>query len=363
MTWDDERHIELLIEQGARLLAQGRGDRAQRMLRAALELDPSNVEAWLLLAQSVPDGQERLKYLARVLELEPENVTARAELRRTRRRMAQKAARPAPKERFKLPELEGFAAALPEIHWPSIALPRRVWMVFVLLALFSVGLGAGGLAAARGEDPFWSGLLPPTVTPTVTFTATITLTPTRTHTPTETATPTDTFTPTVTETPTATPTHTVTSTPTHTPTHTATSTSTPTPTPEKWIDVDLSSQTLVAYEDDTPVLTTQISSGSDQFPTIEGTFRIYLKMRKHTMEGPDYRTPDVPFVMYFQGSYSLHGAYWHNDFGRRRSHGCVNLPLGPAEWLFNWTDPQIPPDWQNVWSSDSNPGTRVVIHQ
>ncbi len=189
--------------------------------------------------------------------------------------------------------------------------------------------------------------------------------PTRTATATATSTPTATLTPT--NTPTLTPTSTATATPTSTPSPTPTWTLVPTPipptatpVPEKWIDVDTSAQTLVAYEGDVPVLSTTVSTGSAWTPTVKGRFRINHKLLSQTMVGPDYVQPDVPYVMYFYGGYSLHGTYWHNDFGTPRSHGCVNLRTADAKWLFDWTDPPLPPGASEVWNSTS--GTLVVVH-
>jgi hypothetical protein len=70
----------------------------------------------------------------------------------------------------------------------------------------------------------------------------------------------------------------------------------------------------------------------------------------------------VPYVMYFYGGYSLHGTYWHNDFGRARSHGCVNLRTPAAKWLFDWTTPPLPPGASQVWDTVSGTGTLVVVH-
>jgi hypothetical protein len=67
--------------------------------------------------------------------------------------------------------------------------------------------------------------------------------------------------------------------------------------------------------------------------------------------------------MYFQGSYALHGAFWHDAFGNMRSHGCVNLSPEDARTLFAWADPQLPPGWHGVFSKDENTGSRVVIHE
>jgi L,D-transpeptidase catalytic domain/LysM domain len=122
------------------------------------------------------------------------------------------------------------------------------------------------------------------------------------------------------------------------------------PQGEKWIDVNLTSQTLIAYEHQTPVFRTRVSSGLPQYPTVAGTFQIYLKYEKADMSGgagdDAYYLPDVPYIMYFHGNYGLHGTYWHNNFGTPMSHGCVNLATPDAQWLFNW----------------ATLGTRVVTH-
>lgn len=109
---------------------------------------------------------------------------------------------------------------------------------------------------------------------------------------------------------------------------------------ERWIDVNLSTQSLVAYEGDTPVYNALVSSGLPQWPTVTGQFRTYIKYESQTMNGYllgyDYYLPDVPYVMYFYEDYAIHGAYWHNNFGQPMSHGCVNTSIPDAGWLFNW---------------------------
>ncbi len=109
---------------------------------------------------------------------------------------------------------------------------------------------------------------------------------------------------------------------------------------ERWINVNLSTQTLVAYEGDNPVFETLVSSGLPQWPTVVGQFRTYMKYESQTMNGYllgyDYYLPDVPFVMYFFEDYAIHGTYWHNSFGTPMSHGCVNISTPDAQWLFNW---------------------------
>jgi LysM repeat protein len=123
-------------------------------------------------------------------------------------------------------------------------------------------------------------------------------------------------------------------------------TPTPEPTPPmgefgpKWVDVNISTQLMTAYEGQTPVFSAKASTGIPRHPTVEGTYRIYAKYRSVKMEGGQgaeyYYIPNVPYTMYFYSGYALHGAYWHNNFGHPMSHGCVNLPVDAAKWMFDW---------------------------
>jgi lipoprotein-anchoring transpeptidase ErfK/SrfK len=120
----------------------------------------------------------------------------------------------------------------------------------------------------------------------------------------------------------------------------------------KWIEVNLSTQYLTAWEGQTRIAGAYTSTGKDGFWTPTGTFYVNTKLTSQTMagciQGECYNVPNVPWVMYFTNvGHAIHGAYWHDEFGiRRRSHGCVNLPVSFAEWLYWWTPI----------------GTRVVIH-
>ncbi|MCX6019497.1 MAG: L,D-transpeptidase [Chloroflexi bacterium] len=114
----------------------------------------------------------------------------------------------------------------------------------------------------------------------------------------------------------------------------------------KWIEVRLASQRLIAWQNGRVVMTTLISSGLPRTPTVRGSFRIQRRYRRVRMRGPGYNLPNVPYAMFFYGGYALHGTYWHNNFGRPMSHGCVNLPTSKAAWLYNW----------------ASIGTLVVIH-
>lgn len=143
---------------------------------------------------------------------------------------------------------------------------------------------------------------------------------------------------------------------------------------ERWIEIDLSDQKLKAWDGNTLYLETLVSSGLPWYPTPVGEFSVWAKVRATKMEGGTgkyyYYLPNVPFVMFFQNDkvpswrgYGLHGTYWHSDFGRVRSHGCVNLPTSIADKLYYWTSPVLKEGKGWVFADEDNPGTRVVIHE
>jgi lipoprotein-anchoring transpeptidase ErfK/SrfK len=139
---------------------------------------------------------------------------------------------------------------------------------------------------------------------------------------------------------------------------------------EKWIDVNLRRQTLVAFEGGAPVYATLISSGRNEHETPPGSFRIREKHISATMDGDSdtatdgpYSIEDVPYIEYFNAGYALHGAFWHGSFGAVKSHGCVNLAPWDAKALFGWTEPQLPDGWHAVYATKEKPGTRVVVHE
>lgn len=115
---------------------------------------------------------------------------------------------------------------------------------------------------------------------------------------------------------------------------------------ERWVSVDLYEQVVIAYEGSTPVFASLISSGMADWPTNEGLFHVYLRNPRSPMSGanaqPDfYDLEEVPWTMYFDGDIALHGAYWHDGFGFRRSHGCVNMSIADAFWLYQWASPEF----------------------
>lgn len=106
---------------------------------------------------------------------------------------------------------------------------------------------------------------------------------------------------------------------------------------DRWLQVDLSSQRLYAWEGDTPVYAVIVSTGKASTPTVRGVFAIQTMHRTTRMRGADYDVPNVPWTMYFHRGYAIHGAYWHHNFGTPVSHGCVNVAVDHAEWFFNWS--------------------------
>lgn len=142
----------------------------------------------------------------------------------------------------------------------------------------------------------------------------------------------------------------------------------------KWIDISIFGQTLVLYEGNTPVYVTATSTGRDgvgdpktTFSTVRGTFKIREKHVTTTMDSHEvdnkFELRDVPWVQYFEHGYAIHAAPWHDDYGRPRSHGCVNLSPIDARRVFMWTDPPLPSNWHGVNASESTgEGTLVNIH-
>lgn len=134
----------------------------------------------------------------------------------------------------------------------------------------------------------------------------------------------------------------------------------------RWIHVSLAEQTLVAYEGDRPVFATTTSTGREGFETPTGLFRIQSKHVSTTMddltsEDEAYLIEDVPWTMYFEGNFALHAAFWHQHFGRPRSHGCVNLAPADARWIFQWSGPELPSSWHGVFADRTRAGTWIYI--
>ena len=113
---------------------------------------------------------------------------------------------------------------------------------------------------------------------------------------------------------------------------------------EKWVDLNLSNKTVTAYEGATVVHgPVSIVDGAAETPTVTGTYKVYLQYESQTMRGENadgspYVAEDVPWVSYFYSGYAFHGAGWRSSFGYSGSHGCVNMPVPEAQWIYNWVD-------------------------
>lgn len=385
-----------LIQQAKDALKAGDRQEASRLLQQTLRMDAGNHVAWVMMAVVSDSPQSSLACVRRAEALngqDPLVIKARAWVNNRLKQAASPPSattttlqpnvniptapvrpspaqprQPAAPQSYQQPAPSPQSAAGPaqreQQRWRtlavrgSIALLLGIILVGGIMLVWSLVDGARS-ADTKGESVASAGLdeLPVAATEVAQSTATPTSLP-----PTETATSTpirvlakhvaqgddsQERSPRATWTPTPRPT----STPSPTPTYVATYVSPDQTRPEvrplgvgindKWIDVDLSEQTLTAYEGNTVVYNTLVSSGLSEFPTVTGQFRIWLRFKAQTMDGRrlgyDYYLENVPYVMYFFEDYALHGTFWHNNFGTPMSHGCVNLKTSDAEWIYNWS--------------------------
>jgi hypothetical protein len=147
---------------------------------------------------------------------------------------------------------------------------------------------------------------------------------------------------------------------------------------DKWLIVSITRGTLVAYEGSRAIFTTLVSPGAGGVPvpgtdpvkmstTPLGIYRITFKHVATTMspeqgENRSFWIADVPYAQYFNGPFALHVAYWHEDFGRPMSAGCINISPRDGQRLFGWTEPVVPRDWAGAGQSAlTGKGTFVVV--
>lgn len=140
----------------------------------------------------------------------------------------------------------------------------------------------------------------------------------------------------------------------------------------RWLDIELATQTLVAYEGERPVFATVVSTGRAAGTTPKGVHKIWVKLRSSTMSNADdakdttddaepYSIEDVPWVQYFSNGVAIHAAFWHRKFGYTHSHGCVNLAPLDAMRLFDWTMPRLPKGWDAVFPTTAEPPTIIRV--
>ena len=136
---------------------------------------------------------------------------------------------------------------------------------------------------------------------------------------------------------------------------------------DRWIEVNLYEQTLSVYDNNKLIFATLVSTGFEPYFTKPGLFQINEKKKFETMTGAFapgkvdyYLLEDVPWTMYYDGPRALHGAYWRAIFGYEQSHGCVNLSVGDAHWLFNWASED---EWVYVWDPSGQTPTDPEFYQ
>lgn len=136
---------------------------------------------------------------------------------------------------------------------------------------------------------------------------------------------------------------------------------------ERWLDVDLDNQIVVAYEGAMPVYATMMSSGTKDHPTETGVYRMWVKHSEADMSGlggeDPYSVATVPWTQFYspERGLALHTAYWHDGFGGRKSRGCLNLAPRDARWLYFWSDPQVPPGWTMAAGVVEAPGSLIRV--
>ena len=309
--------------------AAGRRNEARRLARLAAKLAPKQEEPWLLLA-ALGSPRASKGYLRQALAINPRSSRAIKGLRWAEERLNAEKTRTTKNET----SIERFGQlSLPRLSNGGLfglLLATAAFAAFVWLRPpgLDQGLRIVSAAAAGQVNALF---------------ATASFTPTTTYT--------------------ASPTPTVTSTPTDTPTATLMATATPSATPvptsaihsesiqkfylelpvgvgfnERWMDINLSTQTLAVYEGADLLDSFLISSGHAGSPTITGQFRIWAKVPLQDMWGTGYYVRNVPNVMYFYEDYAVHGTWWHNNFGTPMSAGCVNMSIPDAEWIYSWAN-------------------------
>jgi lipoprotein-anchoring transpeptidase ErfK/SrfK len=330
----------------------------------AARLSPNLEEPWLIMA-AVSNPQASLQYLNHALQINPQSQKAKQGIIWATKRL--EALYPPVEQTARIQPVQSTPSPLPventqkvtlkpPFHPSQKASTKRFniflfWIgLFVFFCVASVGVSAFAtswiminspaspvpvvqkISVQSYQTPTATAPIPPTQTPTQVPT------PTLTSTPTETAIPQPTSTSSIPTAVPVVPAIPVTPLPTQ-PAQAYQSESSPpyaAGNGERWIDVNLSQQKLYAYEGSTLANSFLVSSGVAAHPTVTGQYRIYVKYRFDDMRGPGYFLPNVPYVLYFYEGYGIHGTYWHSNFGHPMSHGCVNLSIPDAAWIYDW---------------------------
>jgi lipoprotein-anchoring transpeptidase ErfK/SrfK len=369
-----------LIVKAREALRRGDKSSARQLGEQAALLMPDTEDVWLVLAASDPEPQDALAYAQKAMKINPQSTRARRGMEWASNQLKQAGALQDRAQPKLVPNQAESAASLPNkrAYQTAVAMPAlqpqgRNWLLpalligagfmvvgfFALFALTSPALASivrSVSAPAPTQENLWAPaeIAKPEAVPVdlsvfapansneasapaddLQLAPPLDISPTQT--PTAIPTEETESTPAASETPGSMVMEIVNDTPTS-------EYAAPTPSApeyasgngERWIDVDLTNQSVYAYEGDVVVNSFLVSTGTWLTPTVTGEYKIYVKIRSGSMHGPGYFLPDVPYIMYFYKSYGLHGTYWHNNFGTPMSHGCVNLRTDEAAWLFNW---------------------------
>lgn len=316
--------ITVMLEKAQSALKAGDKKEARAWAQKVLHASADNVDAYLILA-SISAPKESLKYLKRVLELDPKNQKARSGMRWVAEKLKEEETQK--KQNSAQEDTQAIKVkAAQKRPQKKNGSHSSIWGILLFSAIVLAGLAAFswyGLPILNStskdiKDPRPAGVVvKPTLTPTATATPTPTLTPTATSTPLPTSTPKPTektymdyF------------------------AHSWDIPDEVSGSDKFWIEVDLSEQMVYTYRGDTFLQSFLVSTGTSAHPTVTGTFKIYAKYPAYLMVGDGYYLPDVPYSMFFYKGYSLHGTYWHSNFGTPMSHGCVNMRTSDAEWVY-----------------------------
>ena len=358
----DPTQIRSIIQTARDALRRGDQAEARRWAEQATRLAPKLEDGWLILA-AVSSPRESLTYARRAQAINPQSPRARKAMDWARSRPgAETPSTGAPTtsvalsaqskvsepEAMKTPKRRGRLVPILLLGGLACAVVAfAAWSVSKSSALASIVQTVNEPAPTRTLESNFAvaEVAKPTYTPEWTLTPSFTPTLTFTITPSVTPTPVSTSTPLPTETPGVMEVAIIPDTPTSVAPPTKAAAAQPAYVPPssgggngaRWIDINLSTQSLYAYEGDVMVNAFIVSTGLSATPTVTGTYKIYARYLYADMHGPGYFLPDVPYTMYFYKSYGIHGTYWHNNFGTPMSHGCVNMSIADAGWLYNWS--------------------------
>ncbi len=322
-----------IFTRARKALKEGNKKEARRLARKVIAMAPDKEAPWLLLA-ATSSSQASVGYLKQALKINPGSKRAKQGLRWARKQ--------AKNDQLGAIALNNRKESSSSSPTRSIFILSSVALIFGF-ALFAwlrppgldQGIRSVSAAAAHQVSAMLSS---PTANPSNTATASPTPTKTATPTASPTTIPSETSSPT----PSQVPTSTNTAIPTNGPESSAAQKKFRLEIPaavdknDRWIDLNLTTQLLTAYEGEEALRSFVISSGRAGTPTVVGDFAIWVKVRIQDMSGPGYYLTDVPYVMYFYEDYGIHGTYWHNNFGTPMSAGCVNMTIDDSYWMFQF---------------------------